>query len=790
MNRHWVWMALGLALGIRFAAWLQGPGAGALLAALFAGTALFWAAMRLPWRDRAVLLLLCMALGSAEWALRAPPLDGDALFHRALDRPNQTAQLAGMVSETPVFVPGMERLRFVLDVTSLIEGEQSIPCCGRCLVYWNKPTAPLCDGEEVRVTGKLRADISSVNFGVTSLEDRCRQASIFTRMAVNADSLVRTGIDRATWLYWVSRLRQAQGDLLRAAVPAEALPFVLGVWLGERTEFDGELYQQFVNSGTIHVLSVGGMHVGLIYISFPLVLGMFISSRRWRAVFAMLGVVVFSLAAGAQPPTLRAMWMVAAVLAYELFDREPDTLTALGLSGFFMLAFDPASLFDLGFILSYLSMGSLLLFQLPVAGMLSRLPRMAREGLASTVGAQLLCGPVAAWTFYILPAAGLLANLAVVPLLGVVLYLTFATVVTAALWPTAALLPGHALWFAVWLTEKAVAFGASMPASHFIVPRPTLLGLGLWFIAMFLVYRRITAPVPGTRRQWLLTVTVTLLAVVFWPRWTQPPRIDFLDVSHADAACVVTPAGAVALIDGGDLQKDFDQGKLTVGPYLRAHGIGRVDVLVATHPDSDHLGGLLYIAENFSVGAAWLGPAEKGVPELEARFLEICQRRGVPVRRAVAGTEIPLPGAKVEVLSPPAEGLPGAKENDLSLVLRVGWDAGRVLFTGDIEAAAEKVLAAGDCRSDVLKVPHHGSATSSTAIFLDAVQPSMAVVSTRDTGRLTPLGRGVSERYAVRGVPLWRTDQHGGVRAVGSGGQLAFSGARDGRGYSLEPPQR
>ncbi len=781
-------MAIGLALGIRMAAWLPGPGAGALLAALFAVVAAVWMVVRLPWRDRAVLLLLCMALGCSEWALRAPPRDGDALFCRAVDRPSQVAQLEGVASETPVFVPGMERLRFVLNATAQVEGDQVTPCFGRCLVYWNKPAAPLYDGERVRVTGKLRSDISPVNFGVTSLEDRCRQAAIFTRMAVNGDSLVRIGVARVSWRYWISRLRQAQGDLLRAVVPPEALPFVLGVWLGERSEFDGELYQQFVASGTIHVLSVGGMHVGLIYISFPIVLGLFIRSRRLRAVFALLGVVVFSLAAGAQPPTLRAMWMVAAVLAYELFDREPDTLTALGLSGFLMLAFDPASLFDLGFILSYLSMGSLLLFQLPVAGMLSRLPRMAREGLAATIGAQLLCGPVAAWSFYILPAAGLVANLAVVPLLGVVLYLTFATVITAAVWPTAALLPGYALWFAVWLTERAVAFGASMPASHFVVPRPTAFGLGLWFVAMFLVYRRITASVPGTRRQWLTAAAMTLLAVLFWPRWTQTPRIDFLDVGHADAACVVTPTGAVALIDGGDRQEGFDQGKLTVAPYLRAHGIGRVDAVIATHPDSDHLGGLLYIVEHFPVGAAWLAPAGKKTGELETLFLDTCQRRGVPVHRVVAGTEIPLPGAQVQVLSPPAAPIPGGKENDQSLVLRVGWGEGRVLFTGDIEAAAERLLSAGDCRADLLKAPHHGSATSNSAAFLDAVRPSAVVVSTRDTGRLPALGRGVAERYDARNLHLWRTDQHGGILALPRGGQLLLSGARDGRGYTLEKP--
>ena len=785
MNRHWVWMGLGLALGIRLAAWLPGREAGAALAALLAATALFWTLARLPWRDRAVLLFLCMALGGAEWALRAPSQEGDALLRRAREFPNRTIELEGRVSAAPVFLDGMERMRFVLNATARVQGGQAVPAPGRCLVYWNKPDAPLHDGERVRVTGKLRADISSVNFGMTSLEERCRRTGVHTRMTVDPDRLSRLGADRLSWHYWVSRLRQAQAGVLCVAVPAEALPFVLGVWLGERSEFDGVLYEQFVASGTVHVLSVGGMHVGLIYLSFPLVLGLFIPSRRLRALFALLGVVVFSLAAGAQPPTLRAMWMVAVVLAYEMFDREPDTLTALGLSGFFMLAVDPAGLFDLGFILSYLSMGSLLLFQHPVAGMLARLPRAAREGLAATVGAQLLSGSVAAWSFYILPAAGLVANLAVVPLLGIVLYLTFATVVTGALWPAVALLPGHALWAAVAVTEKVVGLGASLPASHFIVPRPTVIGLALWFAGMGLLYRRLTAPAPGTHRQWLFTAAVIGAAILLWPRWVQPPRIDFLDVGHADAACIVTPKGAVALIDGGDLQEGFDQGKMTVVPFLRAHGIRRVDAVVATHSDSDHLGGLLRVVEQLPVGGAWLGPAGKETGPLESRFLEVCSRRGVPVHRVAAGAEIPLSGGPMEVVSPPLGGVPGGNENDQSLVVRAGWEGAAVLFAGDIETAAEKRLAGMDCRAGLLKAPHHGSATSNTAAFIDAVSPAAVVVSTRDTGRLPAVGRGVADRYVERRVRIWRTDQVGGVRALLRQGTISLQGARQARGYGL-----
>ena len=285
-----------------------------------------------------------------------------------------------------------------------------------------------------------------------------------------------------------------------------------------------------------------------------------------------------------------------------------------------------------------------------------------------------------------------------------------------------------------------------------------------------------------------MTAACALAAVLSWSLRPASPRIDFLDVGHADAACIVTPSGATALIDGGDRKADLevDQGRTVVTPYLLAHGIRRLDAVIATHPDSDHLGGLIYVIEHFTVKAAWLPPAGDKTGELETLFLDACQRHEVPVHRVSAGDEIPLFGAQMQVLSPPDARIPGGKENDQSLVLRLEWGEGSVLFAGDIELAAEKLLSVRDCRADLLKAPHHGSATSNSAAFLDAVQPGAVVVSTRDTGRLPALGPGVANRYAARSLPLWRTDEHGGVRALLHRGQLMLSGARDDRGYTLE----
>ena len=242
------------------------------------------------------------------------------------------------------------------------------------------------------------------------------------------------------------------------------------------------------------------------------------------------------------------------------------------------------------------------------------------------------------------------------------------------------------------------------------------------------------------------------------------------------------------LVDGGNRVMDADAGRDTVAPFLRAHGVRRLDAVAVTHADSDHIGGVFHIVENFPVGGVWLGPELEKPEALEDDLVTLCRDRGVPVHRAAAGEEIPLKGARVEVLHPPAGGLPGAEANDNSLALRVSWEGLSVLFAGDIEKRGELALAAGDCAAAVLKSPHHGSATSNSGALLRAVRPAAVVVSTRRTSRWRAVGAGVMETFAEQGIPVWRTDWQGGVRLSAEDGALVITGARERLGYTLKPP--
>jgi competence protein ComEC len=495
----------------------------------------------------------------------------------------------------------------------------------------------------------------------------------------------------------------------------------------------------------------------------------------------MAAVFLFALAAGARLPSMRAALMIALYLSAGLVRRDPDAPTALSIAALIFLAVRPVLLLDTGFLRSFASVASILLFADPLARRMRALPRLLREPLGTSVSVQLLPFPIAIHAFHVLPVAAPLANLVVVPLLGVALWLCFLTSVLGFAAPPLALLTGHALAPVVWGIRAAADTVARMPFAHMTLTSPATPAAVLYWAALACVFR---AGTHRTRRApWAAGAVLTAAGtVLLWNPWQPAPSVDFLDVGHADAALVRTAGGDTVLIDGGVRSAFRDDGAYVIAPFLHARHVRRVDYLVATHAESDHMGGLLHVVERVPVGCVLLSAATPA-PEKERPLLDRCAARGIPVRRMARGDTLDLRGARLEALHPPADWDGGRSINDYSLVLRLAWDGPSVLFAGDVEIPAERLLAAADCRAAVLKVPHHGSATSSSEGFLRAVAPAHAVISTRASGRGAAVAPAVERRFAELGITIWRTDHHGGLRLAERGGQWVFEGARTARGY-------
>jgi competence protein ComEC len=791
---------------------------------LFAvGACLVWIQSSLILGRALSVLLIAFGAGALSWNARHQEPPGDPLSRYAASHSETSDWIVeGKVRLSGLEASGPQLCDFMIDADSASTREEMCNLEGGVAVRWNgRNGTKVFAGDRVRVTGPLTVCLGSVNFGVHGYEDWLRGQGIHSRVSARGPDAVEI-VARGVWWspsYWASRLRETLTERLTAAVPESALPFVLAVWLGHRASIDAEEYQRYIDSGTAHILSVSGIHMAMVYVTASFLFRMFVSRPRRRAALTLFAVALFVLLSGVRLSALRAAVMVGMYVLAELFDREPDAPTALSLSALLLLGWNPDAMFDMGFQLSFLSVASILLYGEAVNSALRSLFLKGREaagsivrhffvphgdilrrpdatssllgsaergavvirgGIAVSLAVQVLPTPLAINAFHVLPLLAVAANLIVVPLSTVVLWLCMMTSLSAAFSSSIALLFGHAIEPVVALIGFFVDTVAQPRFSHLTLTSPTIPAMVCYWSAAVMILGAMRAT---RKRFWMAGICAMLaLAVFLWRPYHPQAMVAFLDVGHGDATFVRTSDGRTLLVDGGDRRNRQDAGKRIVAPFLWSNQVRRLDYVAASHGDSDHIGGLDYILRNFTVGEVLLSGTDWNRPH-EKAFVELCAEMGLPIRRLFAGDGFNLGDASVEVLHPPATWPEDESTNNQSLVLRLQWEGASILLSGDIEREAEDAVSRLACHSTVLKAPHHGSETSSSEVFLEAVSPSQCIVSTGGMKGREPLDNVVLQQYVNRGIRVWRTDVLGGIRIVRLGGELVIEGARPSRGY-------
>ena len=781
MNRPLVWVALGLAMGTYAAAW--GWMVGAIVPGALVVSGLTVSMLRRSIAAPIGVALVFAGAGGLLWHARHEIEPGDPLARFAGQQPSSVVfTIEGTVDDPGIVLPGDDYTQFLLRADTVAPGTSGL--AGGVLVRWSNPGAPVFAGERVRIAAPLELDLARVNPGLGSPEDYYRRQGIHTSARIRGGNAVASIVagQIISPAYWASRFRQALAVRLHESMPAHIVPFVLAVWLGDQHRIDEVLYTDFVRSGTAHILSVSGVHMVIVFLTAAYVVRLFVRHRRLRTILIMAAVIAFALVSGARAATMRSALMVMLYLASDLFDREPDAPNALGIAAILAALYSPDLLLDGGFQLSFLSIASILVYGDPFHRRMEALPRVLRGNLAAGLAVQVMPFPIAAGIFNTASMIGLAANLAIIPLLGVVLWLCFLASLPALIAPPIAPLFGHALAPAVDLVGILARFASALPFGFAAISTPTPLAVVLYAGAAIALWMAVRKEVFSGRGA-IVAAILALLSVVTW-RPSPPPHVAFLDVGHGDSTFIRTPGGTNILVDAGDRSEFIDAGARQVAPFLLAHGVTEIDALVITHADRDHIGGAKHLIEHFRIGTVYLWPVA-GESELERELLATCAIRGVPVRRLAKGDQVPCDGARIEVLHPAPEWADSESENDGSIVLRVTWPGMSVLLPADIEAAAEALLDGTDVTATVLKVPHHGSQTSSTEAFIDAVDPRLAVISAGRRRGGSVVRTFLIQRYTDRGIETLRTDRGGGIALTTDGKTMHAESARQARGYPI-----
>jgi competence protein ComEC len=546
--------------------------------------------------------------------------------------------------------------------------------------------------------------------------------------------------------------------------------------LGHQDGLDRTAWDSFRTLGLAHLLSVSGLHLVLVAAGLhgaarriamrsPFVARV-VDLRPAYLLVAVAGAAAYGLLAGWGVPVRRSLWMLSAS-ALGVATRRPVRRTApLAGAAVAILAIEPAALFDPGAQMSFAATAALVVVatrRAETQAGRSRLARSLAASLATSAAAGAATAPIAAASFGAVSPWGLMANLVAIPWTGwLLLPASLLAALAAGLAPEAVAtrtLLNVAAPLAAASLDALAAVSTRLPATLAPPPAVWLLVLAGLAAVAIVATRRLALRVA-------LAVVLPLALALAPPRSIDPapPRVVVLDVGQGDAVLVQGRTGSLLVDAGTAVPEGSDLGATVVVPALRALGVERLDLLVASHGDLDHRGGLPAVVRALPVARVWLpygGFADPGF----ASVLAAAHAAGADVEERGAGSPPTRAGDLcVEPLWPPPGEGEGSR-NDRSLALRVTVAGRIVLLPGDLEAGAERrLLAAGaPLRADILKLGHHGSRSSSTAAWLEEVAGSVAVASAPRTGRFGMPHAEVVRRAHGAGYAVWWTGRDGAV---------------------------
>lgn len=578
---------------------------------------------------------------------------------------------------------------------------------------------------------------------------------------------------------WLARRRLGLEARVRRHLPADEAAIALAMTLGSRGLLEPHQRLPFDLTGTSHLLAISGLHLGAL----AAILWVLARALAWAAPRAVArhglariaGAPVLAVLAGyvvmigAPLSARRALMMAAALLGARAWMRRLDALYALSVAGLVVALWRPQAATEPALWLSLSATAGILLLvgrrphEEPARTWPRRLARAAGQGARVSLGAWLGTAPAVLALRAELPLVGLLLNPAYVPLVSLLLF----PLMLAGL-----ALIGPAPALGAWLLGlgaqgvaalgRGAAWAAALPGACWR-PGP----MSGWMLALLAVAILGGLAAWPRRRRLAWAAAALAVALLAWPslqRALAPPRLTlyFLPVGQGDATLIVFPDGYTMLVDGGGTTLGPDPGLTRVVPALRWLGIHRLDEVVLTHPDVDHMRGLFAVAELARPRAYTWAPVRGAEPEPdEARALRarMLARRARPTPLHEARV-LERGGVTARLLAPDPAGATG--RNDRSVTVELSWGPTRLLLPGDLEAHGERwLLERGQRPVALLKVPHHGSKTSSTPALLARARPAVAVVSAGGRSRFGHPHPEVVARYQRLGASIWHTGRQG-----------------------------
>lgn len=565
-------------------------------------------------------------------------------------------------------------------------------------------------GDRVELKGVLKKPDEPGNPGEFNYPSYLSRHHIYYLLQVEEAHELRQVTGRSRILAVAPLLRSRMVEHTRAVLPAEEAALILAMVLGIQDNLDEDLYQDFQKTGLVHLFAVSGLNVGFVILLASGFIALGRLSRVTGLVITIFLVLLYSSLTGWPVSIQRAVAMALLSLLAGYAGRHHEPANGLGLAALIILIVDPCALFTISFQLSFLATWGLVSLY-PAVKKYFKLKQPRWDYLLVPLCAQVAVLPLIAYYFHLITPVSILSNLLATYLAGIIVILGFVALLLAIPFPllsTVLLMPTGV---GAYMLLSLNSFCKALPLAYWIVATPEITVVVIYFVGLLWLTWQLRLQAGGMKLRWPLLMMGVALVIILIPRCcfsTGQLQMSFIDVGQGDSILLKTPHNRFILIDGGG-SLFTEVGRRKVLPYLNHLGVNRLYMVINTHPDVDHIQGLLEVMPERPAKYVGLAAASMTEP-LSQQLLAAARQQGSRVVALEQGQVLNIDGVQMEVWYPPQKLSEEWDNNERSLLLYFRYRDFSALLTADqSKAGLEEVLRQHQDKAVIVKVPHHGS---------------------------------------------------------------------------------
>lgn len=632
------------------------------------------------------------------------------------------------------------------------------------------------NNKKILINIKMAQDIPSIKYGDSLyIEGEFKQPEearnykgynykqyLKTKKIIGTVELEKAKILKSSNGSFIHNIQKYIKDTINGTLTDEEGNLLLAILLGDKDKLSEDIQESFKTSNLSHMLAVSGAHVSYIILGLTYVLQNSIIGKKNGKIVCIFFLLVFMAITNFTPSVTRACIMAVLTLFSGIIYRKSDVYTNISVAALITLIFNPYSLLDLGFQLSYGGTIGIIIFikRIQEKKSNSKVINYIKQMALVSIYANIIIIPIMMYHFNTVSFTFIISNIMASPILGIIVITGFLFIIASITVKPLTRLIAIFIKPILSILIKISQICSKLPFSNILVVTPYMFNvISYYAIILYCIKSK-----KNNKCKIIICLLIVLILINFIIYiFPQKLRIFFIDVGQGDSTLIITPDKKTVLIDGGG-SDSFDVGEKVLLPYLLDRRILKVDYVLISHFDTDHATGVAQILGKIDVSSIIL-TRQLEENDIYRHILSIAKEKKIKLIYVKEGDVLKIGGIKISIIHPENKLMINNPMNNNSIVCKVEYNSFSMLLTGDIEMEAEELILRKNInlKADVLKVAHHGSKTSTTGEFLKAINPKVALIGVGKNNNFGHPSNEVIQRLKENGTRIYRTDENGEI---------------------------